>query len=356
MRLLIALAAVLVTGVLLVGIDRERRGSTAPASATPAARPAGRLDGAQVHMWGPGTTTRKLDDLQALGATVLRVDLGWVNLEPVAKGVYDPAYLARFDALVDGAARRHIKVIVTIWLSPPWASSGPDQHYPPRNAADLADTIRFLHDRWGGRVAFELWNEPNQAAFFKVGPGLDPAVEYARLVAGVYDAVKATASGTTIIAGSLANADYAWTGRALDAGAAHHFDAWSVHPYAIGRSPLQHDRAHPDESPIDGVPKVREVLVAHGDREPLWLTEFGHSTCSARGRPQAGGDCVSETEQAAYAAQFVDLFRSLPYVAGGIYYQLIDSAATDTAQSRYGLERADGSRKPAFEAYATALR
>lgn len=355
-------------------VSRPSPGATSTGRPSPSPTPSpvpAQLHGFQLHMWGPGTTTGKLDALSAAGANVLRVDFGWSNLEAAGKGQYDVTYLQQFDELVNGAAARGIQVVITIWQSPCWASSlaakncagpwwtdGSDvQYYLPHNPADMADAIRFLQRRWGAKVAgYELWNEPNDPHFMRVNALQDPATEYARLVATVYDQVKATDPATVIVAGSLANSDYSFTGRTLAAGAAHHFDAWSVHPYALGRSPLQHDPAHPIASPVDGLPLVHSALVAAGDGDrPLWLTEFGHSTCSARNQPQSWMNCVSEAEQATYLRQYLELFRSLPYVRLATYYELLDGDVTDDLQSRFGVLRADGAPKPAYGAFAAAV-
>ena len=362
------LAAVLGAVALLPAAARAQAQTATP---PPPAPPPQQLHGFQVHMWGPGTTQGKLDALAAVGAGILRVDFGWSNLEAAGKGQYDLAYLQQFDELVDGAAARGIRVVITIWQSPCWASSmvgkdcagpwGTDgsgvQYFPPYNPTDMADAIRFLQRRWGAKVAgYEIWNEPNDPHFMQVNSLQDPAAEYARLVATIYDQVKATDPATVIVAGSLANSDYFWTARVLAAGAAHHFDAWSIHPYAPGRSPLEHDPAYPVASPIDGVPLVHATLAAAGDAsKPLWLTEFGHSTCSARNQPQGWMNCVSEAEQATYLSQYIQLLRTMPYVQVGIYYELLDGDVTDDLQSRFGVLRADGAPKPAYGAFAVAV-
>ena len=158
-----------------------------------------------------------------------------------------------------------------------------------------------------------------------------------------------------IVGGVLANAAVQDTRRLYDLGVGGSFDVWSIHPYALDRSPLQHDYAYPQASPIDGVPQTRALMVARGDgHKSLWLTELGHSTCSVRNSSVNWENCVSEADQALYAQQYVDLIQTWPYVGVATYYEVIDMGGSDTRLNRYGLIRPDGSRKPAFWAFRDA--
>jgi len=125
--------------------------------------------------------------------------------------------------------------------------------YPPVNASDYADALAFVVRRYGARVPdWEIWNEPNLPEALK---SATPMADYARIVKAAYPAAKA-AGAKTVIAGSLANADFADTEVLYrDYGLKGYFDAFSVHPYSGDRSPLDpYQDQYKDESFVRGVP------------------------------------------------------------------------------------------------------
>jgi hypothetical protein len=350
--LLIALAAL---GVVLAAV------------LLPASPPAGQqLRGVQAHLLWDDVSDEDLErqlDLAARGgAELLRVDMGWSNLEPHAKGELSRSYLARVDAVVAEARSRGLRLLMTFWRTPCWASSAPsasrgDCHrpddavydYPPRDPRDYADALKQVVARYRGRVtAWEVWNEPNRRSFFK---GRDPAGNYARLLSAAYVAAKQADSGTKIIGGSLAEADTEFARTLYANGIKGHLDAFAMHPYSEDRSPADPQRAHPEVSFVHGVPAIHDVMVANGDRSPIWLTEFGWSSCTERAAP-AWRNCVSEKQQARYLRQGFEQMRQWDYVEAGVWYALSDrDHDRRELTSNFGLVRRDGSPKPAYEAF-----
>ncbi len=129
-----------------------------------------------------------------------------------------------------------------------------------------------------------------------------------------------------------------------------------MHPYSEDRSPL-----HPGVpgwmklSFARGVPEVRKTLVRHGEKKPIWLTEFGWSTCSVRNTREAWANCVDPSTQATYLQQAFRQMQSWSYVPVGVTFNLEDTS--DDRGDRvdnYGLLRTDGSPKPAFAALRRA--
>ena len=330
--------------------------------------------GLQTHlMWGgvsDADVDGQLDKAKQGGATIVRVDVGWASIEPDGKGQYNQWYLDRLDKVVDKARARGIKVLLTFWETPCWASSAPEtlkqgcggqwwnrgvQRYTPNNAQDFADGLAYVVDRYKGRVtAWEIWNEPNDTAYYKAD---DPVSRYAELVKAGYPAAKAADPGATILGGSLAHADFGWTEKLLQKGVGGNFDAWSVHPYPGPRSPLDlGDPGWAQASFRKGVPEVRATLLRHGQDKPIWLTEFGWSTCSVRDGEE-WARCIDPQTQATYVDQALNLMRTWDYVKAGFYFKLQDT--DDDASDRntnYGLLRHDGSEKPAFAAFSKAAR
>jgi hypothetical protein len=90
---------------------------------------------------------------------------------------------------------------------------------------------------------------------------------------------------------------------------------------------------------------IHEVQLANGDTKPLWLNEFGWSSCWPRYRVQQEQACVTAQAQ---ALNITNTFHSLartPYVAAEVLYQLQGSTSEN-----FGALNADGTHKPAFAA------
>jgi hypothetical protein len=340
--------------------------------AVPSSASAAQVPAVQTHLlWSQYDTAavdRQMDRARDAGAKMLRVDVGWSSLETTGKGQYSQWYVDKLDHVVSGANQRGLKLLLTFWETPCWASSAPAsakqgcsgnwwdrgvQLYPPNNPRDYADALAWAIRRYGNRVAaWEIWNEPNLPEFFKAD---DPAGSYATLVRTAYPAAKAANPGATIVAGSLAQSDYEFTERLMRLGVGGHFDAWSVHPYSEDRSPR--DPGTPGYSRMVmalGVPQVRQMLLKHGQNQPLWLTEFGWSTCKVRGG-RAYENGVNESTQADYLRQAFELMRSWSYVQVGVWFNIQDTAGDPSSRvDNYGLLRDNGSEKPAFAAFRDA--
>jgi polysaccharide biosynthesis protein PslG len=343
----------------------------APASASASAESA-QTPAVQAHLlwsrYDRSDVETQLDRVKAAGAGMVRVDLGWASLEKEGKGRYDPWYLGKIDHVVAEAGERGIKVLFTVWETPCWASTAPEtekqgcagswwsrgvQRYGPINPADFGDAVAYLVHRYGNRVAaWELWNEPNHSDFLKAS---NQVTTYANLVKAAYPKAKAADPAAKIIAGSLADADYAFTESLYEHGLKGNFDAYSVHPYSEDRSPLHRGfSGWEKKSFVSGVPRVRDTLLRHGDDKQLWLTEFGWSTCTVRG-DDAWDNCVDETTQAAWLKEAFARMQSWSYVDVGVWFNLEDTSADEGDRvDNYGLLRQDGSDKPAYGAFRDA--
>lgn len=336
--------------------------------------------GVQAHvLWSEFSTSpldisrtgmhRQLNLAKLAGARYVRVDAGWATLEPDHNGVRNGPYITKMDRLVDAAQERDLRLIITVWSTPCWASSAPAsarqgcrgawwergvQTYPPRDPAEYADAIRFLVDRYRGRVAaWEVWNEPDLQEFFRTDR---PAAEYAALLRHAYRAGKQAHPGATVLGGSLSGADADFTRRLYAQGVKGHFDAWSIHPYSGDRSPLHPGYgSHVENSFVRGVPAVRNVLVQNGNPKPLWLTEFGWSSCTVRDDPEGWRNCVDESTQAEYLRLAYRQMEEWPYVDVGVWFNL-QNWGPDPADrvANYGLLDYQGNPKPAYASFLAA--
>ncbi|WP_435768493.1 cellulase family glycosylhydrolase [Nocardioides sp. SYSU DS0651] len=302
------------------------------------------------HGSDPAPALAVMDRLAEAGAGWVRVDVGWATLQPRGPGAFDQWYVDLIDAVLAGARERGLRVILDLWLTPPWASATGSLHAPPDDAADYAAAIGRAAQRWGDDVAaWEVWNEPNFDTFFA---GADPAT-YTRLLCAAYPAVKRHDDSPVLFGGLMYNDD-AWLEEAYAAGAGDCFDALATHPY-VGPSD-----AAPDTPSVGAVwrlthtPAVRAVMERWGDADKqIWITELGWSSGpDNRGNPWDRS--VSPRTQARFLAQAVELVRAeYPYVGPIIWYRDIDGP-TDAYQDGFGLLHPDLRAKPAMRAFAAA--
>jgi hypothetical protein len=347
------------------------------ALAAPAPALAAQTPGVQVHpLWAGVDRAQARRQLQRAadgGARMVRIDVGWASVEHTGRRRWSRWYLRRLDDVVAAARARRLRPLLTVFGTPCWASTAPArlrqgcrgrwwergvERYAPRDPADYARALAFLVRRYGARVAaWEVWNEPNQSAFFRAR---DPARDYARLLRAAHRAVKRADPRATVVGGSLAEADHRFTDRVLRLGARRAFDAWSVHPYSGDRSPLDPASGQDSEhSFVRGVPAVRRALLRQGARRPLWLTELGWSTASVRGG-RTFDNGVDAGTQARFLTEAFTQVRDWPYVDVAIWYALHDTSRDPgDLVGNFGLLRADGSAKPSFATFrwmATLLR
>jgi polysaccharide biosynthesis protein PslG len=339
-----------------------------------AAGPAGAVvPGVQTHLlWSSvdaAGVEEQLDEAQAIGARMVRVDVGWSSLEGEGKGRWSSWHLARLDNVVTQAERRGIGLLLTFWETPCWASSAPAslrlscsgrwwdrgvQRYAPNDPRDYADALRHLARRYGSRVAgWEVWNEPNAESFWRAA---DPVGQYVALLRAAYPAVKAVAPSVPVVGGSLMYADEAWTRAAYAAGVKGAFDAWSVHPYSEDRSPLAPAPGAEWRklSFAEGVPAIRQTLLEQGDDKPLWLTEVGWHTSTTRGAA-AWRNGVDLARQATFTAEALAKAAEWPWVHAVIAFGLRDTSTDPTfREGNFGLHTIDGTPKPAAAAFRSA--
>lgn len=326
------------------------------------------LRGFHLHsLWWESTGAdmdRELDLVERAGANAVRVDVGWSSLEQGGKGTRTGWYLGKLDRFVAGAKARGLRVIATVGTTPCWASSAPESlkqgcegewwargvdRYPPANPGDYADIVAWIAARYGDALgAIEIWNEPNLTRFLE---GPDPAAAYAAMLKAAYPAVKAASPDLPVLGGVLGHADRPFLERLYRHGIKGHYDGLSFHPYNEWRDPL--DRWHERwwaYTFLPGIEWMRDAQRAAGDDAPVWITEFGWSTCIGHSW------CVGEAAQADYLVKAFALLDEKPYVRAGIAYNLRDNGgARGDLESNWGLVRRDFSEKPAFAAVVKAL-
>jgi hypothetical protein len=284
-----------------------------------------------------------------LHAKVVRTELSWSVLEPRARNQIDPRALAFVDRLVGDAAAAGIRVIATLRSTPCWDSSAPTaligkcrptaftkaNAWPPRDPSFYAATAAYLARRYGTRLAaIEIWNEPDQGnELYFAGPSKPQ--RYAAVLRAAYPAIKQANPGVPVLAGSLVGSNGAFLRALYAAGIKGFYDGLAVHYYNLT---------------LGSVRSIHQVQLANGDEKPLWLDEFGWTSCWPRARVQEEQACVNQKTQ---ALNIANIFRSLartPYVAAEVIFQLFDEPGED-----FGVASRGGAHKPAYGALAGVL-
>jgi hypothetical protein len=374
---LAALAALLATASAAVGAAPPIR------AAAPGVSP---VSGIQDAFLGTAPNPApRIRTLAQAGAAVIRVDLRWDEVAPTRPGVAtdpaDPAYRwQRYDQIVAAARANGVKVLFSVYGTPPWArdpSIAPDVRWPAASIrpADPADFGRFgeaAARRYGplGVKWWEAWNEPQISTFlrpqytFAAGrwQPVSPAT-YSALLSAFYTRVKAV-DPAAVIAGAVASpagekcpcTDPAKMPERIPpdvfvtalgaAGLRPPMDVVSHHPYPV-RKPS--DTTPPGRSFVDLynlTTLIRAIDATYLRGKRLWLTEYGFST---RAVPQYRL-VFSPAAQASAISDAYRRVRATPRVGLMVYYLFQDHPGWFS-----GVLDLAGRRKPGYSALALPL-
>ena len=164
-----------------------------------------------------------------------------------------------------------------------------------------------------------------------------------------------------MVYGATVGNNFGWLDATYRAGAKDAFDAMAVHTdtACLDRGPTSYYR-EPDgrigRFAFLGYREVRRVMEANGDAaKPIWMTEFGWSaarhTCEfgeGAGRRPAG---VTEEQQAQFLLEALHCLQADPYVTVAMWFNNRDLQDDGKMANMYGLQRFDGSRRPAYDAF-----
>ncbi len=339
-------AVVLALGALALTAPPGNAAQTKPAQATSALLGGVDIPGVSGRA-SLASADRTIAAAHALHAKVVRTEVPWAAFEPT-HGRIDPSVQAYSDRLVTDAAAAGIGVIMVVDSTPCWTSSAPAallgacgpggsaaNAWPPVDPAAYAAFVAYLAQRYGPHLAaIEVWNEPDQSneAYF-AGP--EKAARYAALLRAAYPAIKAADASLPVLAGSLVGSNGAFLRLLYAAGIKGYYDGLSVHFYTLTLGSLR---------------SIRETQLANGDHAPLWLDEFGWTSCWPHERIEQEQGCVTPQIQARNLSDTLRTLARTPFVAAAIAYKLQDSRAED-----FGMLSAGGARKPAFSAFVGAL-
>jgi hypothetical protein len=297
-----------------------------------------------------------VQDTKTLGTPWVRMFITWPDIEP-SRGVFAQNwfqyYEQEFQALPAGT-----KVILDVVDSPRWETGSSNEKTPPMSAQEYGQFVGLLAQRFGPRVAaYEIWNEEDEARWWSTGP--DPT-QYVHLLQAAYPAVKAAEPNATVVLGGLTGNDYPYLQGVYAAGGKGYFDAVGVHtdtacnilsPYEFLRGP--DNRLIPDS--FLAYREVHATMLANGDDKAIWMTELSWRTTSAvceegawAGKKAQG---VSDEQQASYLREAYHCLAQDAYVQVALWFPVQDEGVITA-----GLLRANGSRKPSFDAMREYVR
>lgn len=321
---------------------------------------------------------RSLDAARDLGVDWIRVDLAWADIQPDSPKLYK---WERFDRVFGAAKARNLRVLAVLAYTPVWARSPdcPNQSCPPADPAKFADFARQAAERYApqGLRNWEVWNEPNFTVFWYPRPN---AADYTALLKQTTAALRRVDPTMKVIMGGLAamvdrggnipQIDFLADVAAL--GGVKVVDAIAFHPYTFpflssddSAWRTSWDTIHGTRTMPDGqFYSLRAVLNAYQLwGTPIWITEYGaptggpgdisDGTAASMSRPTTH---VTEERQAHIAADSVSMAMKDPSLGAFIWYSEKDrSFNVDDTENFFGLRRADGAKKPAFNAFRDAL-
>jgi hypothetical protein len=287
--------------------------------------------------------------MSADGVTDIRILIPWAAVQHT-QGTYDWALV---DRLVESAVAQRMSVLATLNSTPEWAvpPGEPAIHGRPASADAFGTFAAAVAQHFRGKVsAYEIWNEPNAAAFFAPTP--NPA-QFVDLLKAAYPAIKRSDPAALVVTGGLGPiVDFApitmdavkFVKAMYAAGAKDYFDAIGYHPYQYTMK-FSEGGYHPD-SPINQLAGIRALMLANGDGDKkIWATEYGEPS-----------SVVGEASQAEYLDDMLGKWRLLPY-AGPVYvYTMRDrDSASSHGDDTLGLYRSDGTAKPGLQVFTSHI-
>jgi hypothetical protein len=348
----------------------------------------------------PTTREKTLDEITALGADTIRVEIKWNEVAPSPESRNRPEFDAtdpsaypgfeRYDALIQSLATRNLRILATITGDAPrWATAGdrggnyrPDPVEYGKFASAVAKRYSGVYSGLPKVLYYTIWNEPNHILFIK--PTSQAPRVYRKLVDAAIPAIRANAAPEAkIFVGELKPTprkglgpatfmqqwlclDKTWKrlrGAAARRQGCTHFkkidaDGFAHHPYG----------------PIEIVSKKRDIinllairrlgkdldLAAKAGRLPphlpIYNTEYG-----IQSNPPDIFVATSPARQAALINQKEEFAYRYPRLKSHSQYQLYDDPARagPPAQKwsgfQTGLRFTNGREKPAYEAYRFPL-
>jgi hypothetical protein len=337
-----------------------------------------------------GSPGAALDEIDALGADAVRIQVSWRAVAPRPDARRAPSFDAanpnaypagawgRYDAAVAGARQRGLRVLVSLaGPAPDWATPRRDGLTRPSSTA-FGRFATAAGRRWGRQVTWwSIWNEPNLGKLLKPIANGASALVYRGLYLRAYSGLRGAGVRAPILLGELApignslrdtgtirplaflrrmlclDDRYRRTGRRC---AKVPTQGVATHPYTTAFGPFF--VPPPDNVTIGSLGRLSSALdraaragaIARG--RPIYITEFGVQSFPDR---RVGvsfalqSDYRSIAERIAYRNGRVRMFSQ---------YLMRDDKSTGREYGKFesGLRRWRGNRaKPAYASFRLPL-
>ena len=379
--------AVLAAGALAGcgGVAAQPSAVKGTVAGVPATSPLAGIQDDRVYQVPAKDAESRVQTMTRMGASIIRVDVRWdvvaTKRPKNPKDQNDPAYTwAAYDTIVDAAAQRGVRVLMTVWGTPGWAADPavkkstrfPDNSRRPLKAGDYGNFAYALASRYAPRGVrdWEMWNEPNIPLFLRPqftkqgGKWVNVSTgTYTALAKSFYSNVKQVDKGSRIAgivtspAGDQCPSSCPKNANARTSpsdflkgvslpGRRPAMDTVSHHPYPITKP---RDTNFPGSSYIDlyNINRFQqEVDRTYLRGKKLWLTEFGFATVKVSEYSMF----VSEAEQAQYLQDAYRRVRPNKRIGMFVWYFL-----QDNGQWGSGLLKQDGKPKPAAEVFSLPM-
>jgi hypothetical protein len=346
--LALAVSSALATNVLLPQA-KSRSYQVAEATAIDTSSATVGFADSDMYGYSPEDVDRALDLMSASSVSTVRILVPWAGVQP-AQDVFD---WGSVDTMVNAAAARNMGVLAVLNSTPAWtvAPGVPALSGQPASAAAYGDFAGLVAERYHGRIgAYEIWNEQNAVTFLSPP---DPAA-YTDLLKAAYPKIKAADPSATVVTGGLASVfsfgsltvgPAEFVSRTYVAGAKNYFDAVAYHPYNYTQK-FSEGGSYP-LSAINEVAAIHQVMVDNGDGgKKIWATEYGEPTSA-----------TDEVGQAAYIADMLTKWRTLPYAGPAFIYTTRDrNTGSPSDADTLGVYRTDWTPKPAQRAVKAAAQ
>jgi hypothetical protein len=337
-----------------------------PAAGSAAANDFAGIVAPELYAGSPSYREKTFTAQQALGIGMIRQTLDWASIE-YAPGQYD---FSLFDNFVVVAARHNLTILPILFNPPPFWSSKPKRHakhgtYFPKNLNAMGAFAAAVAQRYGRggsfwaahpevptlpMTAYQVWNEPNLAAY---SPPKPSASRYVAMLRAVGPAIKAVDPQAEIVTAGLPDSRlskpnlYSFVKQMYRAKAKGTFDTIGINPYAPTAGSL-----------IKKLKRIRSIMTSFGDAAAsMWVTELGWSDVGPRSPFRAGKGGQAKRIGQAIAALKRNSARLK--LRGFFYFAWRDTPAYKGFHDFWGLHtgllRKNGTRKPAYAAFKKAV-
>jgi hypothetical protein len=346
--------------------------------------------GIAINGTGGGDIGYWMGQVQNLGLGWVKQQVQWAYFEG------NPGQMdwSGYDAVVDAANERGIKVMLSVVDAPHWSRTYFDDNVegaPPDDLTRVADFLGRMVDRYQGRIhAIEVWNEQNLDREWDTAEGVN-AERYVEMLRLAYQAIKSRDPSIIVISGALSPVgasatdpnnparvvymdDFAYFDEMIAAGFLNYCDCVGAHHNGINMPPnVAWDEGYDDPTaqfrgPFDNpdhswsfkstLHGYHDRIVNAGSDKPLCLTEFGWATAEGfDGYPPGFEFALDNTleEQAQWDVEAFQLMRQWGFVRLAFlwnlnYSQLHGGLGAGSPNAPYGILDLNGAPRPAYSA------